>query len=117
MATPVNMTNQTYGVAHKFAVYSTVDFVTLQTDNLNRKPALDVEIMDETGRVITDRLDDVRSETSISGVLKTGGTIPTVMDRFTYDGLSYIIKDVTDDGQNNAFRKVTLKLVKYQEIA
>lgn len=108
---------KTFGVSHKFALYDSSDFVTLQSDDISKKPALDVEVMDETGRVITDRLDDERIETSISGVLKTGGVIPSIGDRLTYDAISYIIKDVGDAGTNNGFRKVTLKLVKYQEIA
>jgi hypothetical protein len=107
----------TFGVAHKFALYDTSDFLTLQSDDISRKPALDVEVMDETGRVITDRLDDLRTETSLSGVLKYGASIPDVGERLTYGGISYIIKDVGDAGTNNGFRKVTLKLVKYQEIA
>jgi len=112
MATPY-----TYGIEHKFGLYDVAGFVTLQTDDISKKNALDVEVMDETGRVITDRLDDTRIETSVSGVLKTGGSIPTVGATFTYNSVTYIIKDVGDAGTNNGFRKVTLKLVKYQEIA
>ena len=67
---------QTYGVSHVFGVLDSGIFVTIQTDSVDQKPALDVEVMDETGRVITDRLDDQRLETTMSGVLKTGGSIP-----------------------------------------
>lgn len=108
---------QTFGVSHVFGLYDTAAFVTLQSDDISKKAALDVEVMDETGRVITDRLDDLRTETSLSGVLKTGEDIPVVGQTLTYDAVSYIIKDVGDAGTNNGFRKVTLKLVKYQEIA
>ena len=108
---------QTYGTPHVFGVLDSGIFVTIQTDSVDQKPALDVEVMDETGRVITDRLDDQRLETTVSGVLKTASTVPTAGDRFTYNSVNYIIKNVTNDGSNNAFRKVTLKLVKYQEIA
>lgn len=108
---------QTFGTAHVFALYDTASFVTLQSDDISQKAALDVEVTDETGRVITDRLDDLRIETSISGVLKTGASIPAIGQTLTYNSVSYIIKDVGDAGTNNGFRKVTLKLVKYQEIA
>ena len=108
---------QTFGVSHVFGLYDTSSFVTLQSDDISKKAALDVEVMDETGRVITDRLDDLRIETSISGVLKTSASIPEIGQQLTYDSVSYIIKDVGDAGTNNGFRKVTLKLVKYQEIA
>ena len=107
----------TYGTSHTFGLYDTSNFVTLQSDDIAERPALDVEVMDETGRVVTDRLDDIRKETSISGVLKTGASIPSAGQRLTYNTVNYIIKDVTDSGTNNGFRKVTLKLVKYQEIA
>jgi len=108
---------QTFGVAHVFGLYDVANFVTLQSDDISQKAALDVEVMDETGRVITDRLDDLRIETSISGILKTEATIPDIGMQFDYDSINYIIKDVSDSGTNNGFRKVTLKLVKYQEIA
>jgi hypothetical protein len=107
----------TFGVGHKFGLYDTASFVTLQSDDISQKPALDVEVMDETGRVITDRLDDLRIETSISGVLKESATIPSIGQTLSYNSITYIIKDVGDAGTNNGFRKVTLKLVKYQEIA
>ena len=66
--------------------------------------------------MITDRLDDLRYETSLSGVLKTGATIPAVGQTLSYNSITYIIKQVDDAGTNNGFRKVTLKLVKYQGI-
>lgn len=107
----------TYGTAHVFGLYDTSGFITLQSDEVSKRPALDVEVMDETGRVITDRLDDIRTEASISGVLLASASIPVAGLQLTYDGIQYIIKDVTDSGTNNGFRKVSLKLVKYQEIA
>jgi hypothetical protein len=108
---------QTFGVDHKFALYGTQSFVTLQSDDISQKPALDVEVTDETGRVITDRLDDLRKEVSLTGVLLAAGTIPAIGDQISYHSINGIVKDITDNGVNNNFRKVTIKLVKYQEIA
>ena len=110
-------TATTYGVTHAYGLNGTLSFATIQTDDISIKKALDVEVMDEYGKVITDRLDDTRTETSVSGVLKVKSTYPTIGEHFTYDGTQYIIKDVTDAGTNNGYRKVSLKLVKYQEIA
>ena len=110
-------TATTYGVTHAYGLNGTLSFATIQTDDISIKKALDVEVMDEYGKVITDRLDDTRTETSVSGVLKVKSTYPTIGEHFTYDGIQYIIKDVTDAGTNNGYRKVSLKLVKYQEIA
>lgn len=107
----------TFGTSHVFALYDTLAFITLQSDDLSQKPALDVTVTDETGRVITDRLDDMLNEITLSGVLKTGASIPFAGDRITYNSINYIIKDVSTAGVNNNFRKVTLKGVKYQEIA
>jgi hypothetical protein len=109
--------NYTYGVTHVFGIYGTENFITIQSDDLTQRQALDVEVTDETGRVITNRLDDIRLETTISGVLKDSATIPTVGNQLTYNGTSYIIKDVTNNGTNNGFRKVSCKLVKYQLIS
>jgi len=108
---------QTFGIAHKFALYGTSDFVTLQSDEIGKKAALDVEVTDVTGCVITDRLDDKRIEMSLSGVLLESGTIPDIGDRLEYNSINGIIKDISDAGTNNGFRKVTIKLVKYQKIA
>ena len=108
---------QTFGVPHVYGLYDVVNFLTLQSDDITTKPALDVEVMDETGRVITDRLDDRRLETSLSGVLKQGAAIPFPGDTITYFAVSYIIKEISTSGTNNGFRKVTMKCVKYQEIA
>lgn len=107
---------KTYGTAHEFGLYDTVAFATLQSDDISSKPALDVEVMDETGRVITDRLDDMRYEVSLSGVLKFDTTPPIAGNTIFWSGESFIIKSVDDSGTNNGFRKVSLKLVKYQEI-
>ena len=109
--------NYTYGVTHVFGIYGTENFITIQSDDLTQRQALDVEVTDETGRVITNRLDDIRLETTISGVLKDGATIPTVGNQLTYNSTNYIIKDVTNNGTNNGFRKVSCKLVKYQLIS
>jgi hypothetical protein len=110
-------TSTTYGITHAYGLNGTLAFATIQTDDISKKKALDVEIMDELGVVITDRLDDTRIDVSVSGVLKVKSTYPVIGEQFTYDGTQYIIKEVTDAGTNNNFRKVGLKLVKYQEIA
>ena len=107
----------TYGITHAYGLNGTLAFATIQSDDISKKKALDVEIQDEYGVVITDRLDDTRIETGVSGVLKVKSTYPVIGEQFSYDGTQYIIKDVTDNGTNNGFRKVSLKLVKYQNIA
>jgi hypothetical protein len=107
----------TYGVDHTFGLYSTETFITLQADDLSTKVNIDVTVTDETGRIITDRLDDVQADVSLSGVLLASATIPVIGDRISYHSVSYIIKDVSETGVNNNFRKVTIKGVKYQEIA
>ena len=110
-------TSTTYGITHAYGLNGTLEFATIQSDDISKKKALDVEVTNEFGVVITDRLDDTRTETGVSGVLKVKSTYPVIGEQFTYDGVQYIIKDVTDNGTNNGFRKVSLKLVKYQNIA
>jgi hypothetical protein len=94
-------TEKEFGVLHIYGIRGGVAAATLtvQSDDFDLKYALDVEIKDEEGRVITDRLDDERIEVSIDGVM------------------TFIIKGVTDRGTNNDYRKVSIKGVKYQEIA
>jgi hypothetical protein len=107
-----------YGVVHIFGLRGTIAYLTVQGDDLDHTNALDVEIKDEEGRVITNRLDDKRINVSVDGTLKSSTDFESVIGaKFTYDGTSYICKGVTDRGTNQDYRKVTLKGVKYQEIA
>jgi bifunctional DNA-binding transcriptional regulator/antitoxin component of YhaV-PrlF toxin-antitoxin module len=100
-------TATTYGVSHAFGLNGTLAFATIQTDDISIKKALDVEVMDEFGKVITDRLDDSRAEVSVSGVLKAKSTYPEIGMHYTYDSIQYIIKEITDAGTNNGYRKVS----------
>lgn len=106
-----------YGIVHIFGVKGTVSYLTVQGDDFSHKYALDVEVKDENGVVITDRLDDERIEVSIDGTMKTEGSESLLGGQFTYGGVNFIVKDVTDRGTNSDYRKVTIKGVKYQEIA
>lgn len=105
-----------YGVAHFYGLYGDVTYMTLQSDSLSQTFKLDVEVFDEEGRVITDRLDDLFQELTIEGVLKDG-TTPAIGTQFTYLGIQWIIKSLEDKGTNKDFRKCAIKAVKYQEIA
>lgn len=106
----------TYGTAHVYGLYGTVTELTIQSDDLAQSLGLDVEVTDDTGRVITNRLDDLRKEVTLEGVLKTTQSI-VAGDRLTYNSISYIVKSVDDKGTNKDFRKVSIKGIKYQEIA
>ena len=110
-------TSKDFGVAHYFGLYGTVAYMTVQGDDWAESFALDVEVSDETGRVITDRLDDYRLEITVDGTLKDGQDTPTLGTQFTYGGEQWIIKSVDDKGTNKDFRKVSVKGIKYQEIA
>jgi hypothetical protein len=105
-----------YGVAHFYGLYGTVTYATLQSDSLSQSFKIDVEVMDEEGRVITDRLDDLYQEITLDGVLKTSET-PEIGTQFTYLGIQWILKSLEDKGTNKDFRKVTVKGVKYSQIA
>ena len=105
-----------FGEALIFGPYDEVTGIVVQSDSWTVRYALDVEVMDESGRVITDRLDDERNEITIEGVIKT---VDSVLPGSTleYGGLQWIIKEVTDRGSNQEYRKLSIRGVKYQEIA
>lgn len=111
------MAAQEFGVTHIFGVKGTVTTLTVQSDDFDHKYALDVEVKDENGVVITDRLDDERIEVSIDGVMKSEGTEDLLGGTFNYGGVTFIVKGVTDRGTNNDYRKVSIKGIKYQQIA
>jgi hypothetical protein len=106
-----------YGVAHYFGLYGTREYMTVQSDDWAESFALDVEVADVVGRVITDRLDDYRQEITIDGVLLAGQDTPTLGTQMTYGGVQWIMKSIDDKGTNKDFRKVSVKGIKYQEIA
>ena len=108
-----------YGVALFYGLRdkTSVTYMVVQSDDLSQSFALDVEVADEDGRTITDHLDDRRNEITIDGVLKASDTIPENGVQFTYGGIQYILKSIDDKGSNKDYRKVTVKGIKYQEIA
>ena len=54
-----------YGVAHFYGLRDTRTYMTVQSDSISDTFKLDVEVSDENGRVITDRLDDQYFEITI----------------------------------------------------
>jgi hypothetical protein len=105
-----------FGEALIFGPYDTVVGLVVQSDSWTVRFALDVEVMDEQGRVITDRLDDERNEITIEGVIKAADSV-LPGSTLTYAGTSFIVKEVTDRGSNQEYRKLSVRGVKYQEIA
>jgi hypothetical protein len=105
-----------FGVAHFYGLYDTRTYMTVQSDSWTESYKLDVEVADEVGRVITDRLDDLFQELTLDGVMLLEGTLPALGSVFTYGGETWILKNIDDKGTNKDFRKFTVKGVKYQEI-
>ena len=110
-------TQTDYGIAHFYGLYDTVGYMTVQSDSLSETYKLDVEVSDEHGRVITDRLDDKFKEITLEGVILATGAIPIIGSQFTYHSVTYILKSLDNKGTNKDFRKLSVKGVKYQEIA
>jgi hypothetical protein len=105
-----------FGEALVFGPKDEVVGIVVQSDSWTIRFALDVEVMDESGRVITDRLDDERNEITIEGVIKVEDAV-LAGSELTYDGMNFIVKEVTDRGSNQEYRKLSIRAVKYQEIA
>ena len=111
-------TENEYGVVHIFGLRGTVAYLTVQDDDIEFSNGLDVEIKDEQGRVITNRLDDIRRNITVGGTLKSEEDFSTLIGgTFSYDSVTYIVKGITDRGTNQDYRKVSVKGLKYQEIA
>jgi hypothetical protein len=110
-------TQKDFGVAHFFGLRGTSTYMTVQSDSITDTFALDVEVSDEHGRVITDRLDDERYEITLEGVLLESDSLPTNGSTFMWASRTYILKSIDDKGTNKDFRKVSVKGIKYQQIA
>ena len=112
-------TAKDFGIAHFYGLRDDnpeITFMTVQSDSFAYSYAIDVEVSDQQGRVITDRLDDSRIEVTLEGVLLASDLIPENGTSFQYDGIKYILKSVDDKGTNKDFRKVSVKGIKYQQI-
>ena len=105
-----------FGEALVFGPLGDVTGLVVQSDSWTTRFGLDVEVMDSEGRVITNRLDDERNEVTIEGVIKVPDSV-NPGETLTYGGMSFIIKEVTDRGSNQEYRKLSIRGVKYQEIA
>ena len=75
-----------YGVAHFYGLRGTSTYMTVQSDSITETFKLDVEVADENGRVITDRLDDIFYEVTLDGVLLLADDIPDNGTQFTWGG-------------------------------
>lgn len=106
-----------YGVALFYGLRDLETYMVVQSDDLSQSFALDVEVADEDGLVITNHLDDRRNEITLDGVLKASDSIPTNGTQFTYSGIQYILKTIDDKGTNKDYRKVSVKGIKYESIA
>jgi hypothetical protein len=106
-----------YGVALFFGLRDSVTYMVVQSDDIAQSFGLDVEVANEDGVVITNHLDDRRNEITLDGVLREADAIPTNGIQFSYGGVQYILKSIDDKGVNKDYRKVTVKGIKYQEIA
>jgi hypothetical protein len=114
MASPIE-----YGVALFFGLRGDRSYMIVQSDDFSESLALDVEVANESGVVITNHLNDRRNEVTLEGVLKDGidGTLPSIGTQFSYAGTTFILKTIDDKGTNKDYRKVSVKGIKYQEIA
>jgi len=110
-------TSEDFGIAHFFGLRGTATYMTVQSDDISNTFKLDVEVADEQGKIITNRLDDRFLEVSLEGVLLATATLPSIGDIFSWNSVNYILKSIDDKGTNKDFRKVSVKGVKYQEIA
>ena len=111
MAEPIE-----YGVALFYGLRDELAYMVVQSDDFSQSLALDVEVANEDGVVITNHLNDRRKEVTLDGVLKVGETIPLIGTQFTYDSTVFILKSIDDKGTNKDYRKVTVKGITYQEI-
>lgn len=113
---PDSPTKIEYGVAYFWGLKGTQTFMTVQTDSIAQNFNVAVEVLDEYGRVVTYRLDDLKFEVNLEGTLKIADAIPENGTQFTYGDVQFILTEIEDKGTNKDFRKVSIKGRKYQEI-
>lgn len=102
------------GTAHIWGV-DTHTGMTVSSYTITTKPAIDEVVLDEQGRQIHLRMDDIVSEISLEGFLPTLSGVPSIGDSFTYKTVPYIIKDVELRGEAKGFTKLSIKGTKYEQ--
>lgn len=107
----------TKGVAHIFGVDSSTG-MTVTSYSISKKPGVDEVVLDEQGRTISVHMDDFTTELSLEGFLPTsGGYSGEIGDTITYRSITYIVKEIERRGEAKGFTKVSIKGVKYEQIA
>jgi hypothetical protein len=107
----------TKGTAHVFGVDGKAG-ITVSSYSVSEKPGVDEVVLDEQGRTIAMHMDDMTKELSLEGFVPVGGSYePAIGDTLTYRSVSWIIKEVERRGEAKGFTKLSLKGVKYEQIA
>jgi hypothetical protein len=94
---------------------------TMQSVSQDIAPALNEDVMDDTGVVIQKRYDDIRSTVQGEGILIGSGKFagsaiaPNALigATFDFDGKSHIVEQVGLRGQNRGFANISITGVHY----
>lgn len=102
------MSAQTHGLSSVTFGVPTLTGYVIQDYSRNKAANVSVEVINESGRKVYHRLDDVKTDLSISAVFN-GATLPTVGTTLTYDGTLYIVTNVDEKGSNKDVKRVDIK--------
>jgi len=79
-----------------------------QTHSVSTKPAVIAEVMDENGKRVHARYDDITSEVSFDAIFQ-GASLPSAGGTFTVDGVTYEVLSVDVKRENKGFKTVSIK--------
>lgn len=102
------MSAQTYGVSGVVFGSPALTGYIVQSNSVSSKPAVVAEVMDENGKRVHVRYDDVTSEVSFDAIFQ-GASIPAAGATFAVDGVTYEVLSVDVKRENKGFKTVSIK--------
>lgn len=102
------MSAQSYGVSGVVFGSPAVTGYIVQSNSVSTKPAVIAEVMDENGKRVHARYDDVTSEVSFDAIFQ-GASLPAAGGTFTVDGITYEVQSIDVKRENKGFKTVSIK--------
>lgn len=104
------MAAKTFGVAHLYGVSGRITNATVLSFTNDETHLQEDTTIDEDGRKIEDRFDDVANEATIVIRMRAAYTKPAIGTILVYDTVSYIITSISRAEEVKGYRTLTIKI-------
>lgn len=111
------MAAKTFGVAHLYGVVGRITNATVLSFNNDESFLQEDTTIDEDGRKIEDRMDDISNDATIVIRMRATYVKPDIGTLLTYDSILYIIRSISHSEEAKGYRTLTLKISNSEYVA